>query len=119
MFLVPHHFFVDNKNQVQLVLPDYYSKSRKFEIINQIRKECKLEQNDYRAYKRINVQNFSDDDNKKVVVKRESSIQRMDDLRKILIHKGIDQNKILTFCKDGFDQVLYIYQADLPSIAII
>ena len=55
MVRVTHHFFVDNRNEVQLVLPDYYSKSRKFEIIFQIRKECNLDKVDFRVYKRINV----------------------------------------------------------------
>ena len=34
MIPVMHYFFLDNKNEVQLVYPDYKSKSRKFEIID-------------------------------------------------------------------------------------
>ena len=39
MCLVTHYFFMSNKLEVELVRPDYFSKSRRFEIINQIRKE--------------------------------------------------------------------------------
>lgn len=52
---------MDNTNLMHLVYPDYEVKSRKYEIISQIKKERQIEQADFRQYKRIIVQNFSQD----------------------------------------------------------
>jgi hypothetical protein len=114
-----HYFFVDNKNDVQLLSPDYYSKSRRFEIINQIRKELSLENNDYRTFKRICVHNHKPSRSGINFVAKHTHMQKIDDLKLIINHKKLTKEKFMTFCKDEFDQVLYIYQTDLASISII
>ena len=122
MEAVPHYFFVDNKNELHLIYPDYVAKSHKFEIISQIKKERQIEQADFRQYKRIIVQNFEQkkgDLHGNIEVEALSCVQRTDDLKMILNHKSLTKDKILNFCKDDFDQVLYVYQTDLPSIVVI
>lgn len=44
-------FFIDYKNEIQLMFPDYKSKSKRFEIIDQLKKETGIKMLDYRLYK--------------------------------------------------------------------
>ena len=101
MVELPHYYFTDNKNQVHLLRPDYHLKSRKFEVVSQIKGETSST-SDYRAYKRIAVKNFERIDNK-VIETNETSIQKIDDLKKLVNNKNITKEKIITFCKDSYD----------------
>ena len=88
------------------MLPDYYSKSRKFEIIGQIKKMCLIEHTDYRTFKRIAIEHFiHDGDSGKVSVRKETRVQKLDDLRRLLNQRTINKEKNLTFCKDAFDVI--------------
>ena len=45
------YFFMDYKNEIQLMYPDYKSKSKRFEIIDRLKKETGIKMLDYRLYK--------------------------------------------------------------------
>lgn len=48
-----------------------------------------------------------------------SRIQRIDDLKKLINYNKIKKEKIVTFCSDVFDQVLYIFDPKYAGIQMI
>ena len=114
---IDQQYFVDQHNQVHLMFPNYLQKSTKYKHIDLIKQMTSMDSLDHRVYKKIISIDFTD--YQQNVVRRNSFIQRILCLKKILNFADINKDQVFTFCKDPLDQVLYITPPDVNQISMI
>lgn len=93
------------------MFPNYLQKSTKFKHIELIRQLTSMDTLDHRDYKKIISIDYTE--HQQNIVRRNSFLQKIECLRKILNFDDINKDQVFTFCKDPSDQVLYITQPEI------
>ena len=108
---IEQYFFIDSRNKVQILFPNYEYKIEKTIITDMIYDQIKISDMNFKEYKKINIirQNKDSEENQNI-------IQSISDLQQILDYDKLDQQQQLTFCEDSKTQKLYMSCPKLNTI---